>query len=69
VKNATVPGLPPPVSLGTPKTVTSSSREEDGGDPALVAPATDLLLRETENILADYLHLSNRPDSLVVTKR
>jgi len=55
VKNAAEPGLPKPIAPEK-STVTSAQSNDDSGDDADSAlPSLDLLLRETENILTDYM--------------
>jgi carboxyl-terminal processing protease len=65
VKNAAAPGLPAP--LDPAKLKTESAAADDDGEAA--APAPDLLLRETEHVLAEYVKLLHPDGSPDLTQR
>jgi carboxyl-terminal processing protease len=69
VKNAESPGLPAPLDPDKVKATNAATNDEDGDDAGPAAPAQDLLLRETEHILTDYVRLLQPTDAPVLTRR
>jgi len=69
VKNAALPGLPAPLDETKLKVANLTPNDNDGDGTASATPAKDLLLRETEQILTDYVQLLNPADSPTITRR
>ncbi len=63
VQNADQPGLPPVTSVAQAATakLAASAATTPVADAEAAAPADDILLRETQNILADYITASEHP--------
>ena len=70
VENADQPGLPAPLEPAKLKAQNTAANAQDGDDEIAAAPAEDVLLRETEHILTDYVNLvPAAPYAPVVTQR
>lgn len=69
VKNAATPGLPSPLDPAKLKTDDTVANDLDEGDVTAPAPARDLLLEESEHILADYVDLLHPQASPTLTRR
>ena len=69
VKNAAAPGLPSPVDPAKLKTDDTGANDLDEGDVTPPTPANDLLLKESEHILADYVDLLHPSDGPTLTRR
>ena len=69
VKNSGAPGLPAPVTPVAFKPAAPSSSDESRDHPDAAAPAADLILREAEHILADYVQLLSPASSPILTSR
>ncbi len=69
VKNAADPDLPKPLDPAESKAAKAAADDEDAAEDAPAAPAVDLLLRETEHILTDYVELLAPAAKPVLTKR
>jgi carboxyl-terminal processing protease len=65
VKNSAVAGLPKPVDPAKKQAPASTADDEDEAD---AGPAQDILLRETQHILTDYVNLLEPASDKVVTK-
>lgn len=66
VQNADKPGLPPPMSAAKATTANLGKADGKSATPE-PSPVNDILLREAENILGDYISLSAAPAT--VTQR
>lgn len=60
LKQAALPGLPPPVAKTNAVTVAASPENAEPAAPAEAAPAVDATLDETQRILVDYIGLLAR---------
>jgi carboxyl-terminal processing protease len=69
VKNAAAPGLPPPIDPAKPKAAAAAAKDADADDADSALPAEDLLLHETQHILADYVDLLTPAGSPTLTRR
>ncbi len=69
VKNAATPGLPSPLDPAKPKTDNPFENDLDEGDGTAPAPTGDLLLKESEHILADYADLLHPLGGPTLTRR
>jgi carboxyl-terminal processing protease len=73
LKNAAAPGLPPPLSSNSPPTKSpakSASRAPGAAsDPTTRASGDDIILREAEHILADYIDLERARSQATLGKR
>jgi hypothetical protein len=69
VKNATAAGLPTPIAPEKPTATRAKSNDDSGDDADSVLPSLDLLLRETENILTDYMQLLDPACNPSLTRR
>ncbi len=66
VKNAAEPRLPKPLDPSKSKAGTAAADDEEAD---VSAPAQDILLRETEHILTDYVELVDPASASTFTKR
>ena len=69
VKNAATPGLPSPLDPAKLKTDNPVANDLDEGEATPAGPAQDLLLKESEHILSDYVDLLHRSDGPILTRR
>ena len=69
VQNAATPGLPSPLDPAKLKADNATADDLDGDDATPAAPAQDLLLKESEHILADYVDLLHPSDGPTLTRR
>jgi carboxyl-terminal processing protease len=69
VKNAGDPGLPAPMDPKKPTTANKDSQDAADNGDSKPSEIVDIHLRETENILADYVRLLDQRSSPVVTER
>jgi carboxyl-terminal processing protease len=74
LKNAELPGLPPPVTYTNSVAEAHTGKlpageDEDLAAPADSAPSRDIILTEAEHILADYIPLVSRPAEPILSKR
>jgi len=69
VKNAATPGLPEPIDPTKLKTGNSLPNEAGKEDAPSAVPTQDLLLKESEHILTDYVDLLHSSGAPILTRR
>ena len=69
MKNAAAPGLPSPLDPAKLKTDNTVADDADEGNVTPPASARDLVLKEGEHILADYVDLLRPQPGPTLTRR